>query len=162
MSTVLTIRANEIASLRDTKRQLLRKVADMEAIAHENDIAVAMMHRIALLLIAREFDWRKKTEKILQLGMKAVGAHIYTQHAGELAAAISRLPAGGRADTAPLHDGVKRGALYYHLPLKSGRRIAGLLTLTLKNKQDLLEGDDEFCRRLASLLTSALMADSAR
>lgn len=166
MSAVLTMRANEMASLRDANRRLTRRIAEMEAIVRDNDSTITMMHRIALILVARERGWRERAEKLLQRGMKTAGAHIYAPEpdndGGDIAKKIARLPAGGRADDRALCKEAKKGALYYHLPLKNGRRVAGLLTLTLKHRRDLMEGEDEFCRRLASLLALALIADAAQ
>lgn len=166
-SDVLSIRATEIASLRDKNRRLRRRIAEMESVIRDNDDTVTMMHRLSALLIARESGWRAQAELLLRRGLKAADADIYSlsSAADPLSAKIAKLPAGGRADDSPLRQtaaAMTKGALYYHLPLKSGRRPAGLLTLTLRQKGDLRDGDDEFCRRLAMLLSAAIVADRPR
>lgn len=164
MSAVLNIRATEISSLRDKNRSLHRRLVEMESVIRDNDAMVAMMHRLAVLLIARNDDWRTHAESMLRRGMKTAGAHIYLlqNSTDPLSTKIARIPVGGRADDSPLCDDVIKGALYYHLPLKNGRRAAGLLTLTLRQKRDFREGDDDFCRRLAELLSAALTADKSQ
>lgn len=163
MSAVLNIRATEIASLRDKNRQLRRQIAEMESIIRDNDATVAMLHRLSALLIARESGWRAKAEQMLRRGMKSADARIHLlKSADPLSAKVAKLPAGGRADESPLCKTKTRGALYYHLPLKDGRRSLGLLILTLRQKQDFQDGDDDFCRRLSALLSAALVADGAK
>lgn len=159
-NAVLSIRATEIASLRDKNRQLRRRIAEMESILRENDATVAMMHQLSQLLIVRQRGWCARAETLLRRATKSAGAHIFVlkNAADPLSAKISRLPAGGRADNSPLSAKTTKGALYYHLPLKHGRRPLGLLTLTLRKKSDLQDGDDEFCRRLAVLLSAAIIA----
>ena len=44
--------------------------------------------------------------------------------------------------------------IYYHLPLRSGRKNVGLLTLAMRD--EVRAGDDDFCRRLSALLAAAL------
>lgn len=164
MGAVLTMRATEMASLRDKNRRLNRRLAEMETVIRDNDATVTMMHRLAVLLIVREDGWRARAESLLRRGMKTAGAHIHLlkDSADPLSAKIARLPAGGRADDSPLCEGATKGALYYHLPLKNERRAAGLLTLTLRQKRDFREGEDDFCRRLAALLSAALAGESRK
>ena len=163
-NAVLSMRAAEMASLRDKNRRLRRRLAEMDAVIRDNDATVAMMHRLAVLLVARGGDWRARAELLLRRGMKAADARIdvLDDSADSLSAKVARLPAGGRADDSPLRDGAAKGALYYHLPLKDGRRPVGLLTLTLRQKRDFRDGDDDFCRRLAALLSAALAADESQ
>ena len=164
MGTVLDIRAKEMAHLRDTNRQLQTRLTTLENIVRDNDALVETLHRLSVLLIARADGWRGKAELLLRRGTKASAADIYicssafAEHAG-LVKKIMRLPAGGRADEVPLVGQTATGATYYHLPIKTGRAVTGLLTLSFRQKALLRDGDNHFCLRLAALLSAAINAD---
>ncbi|MGI9307504.1 MAG: hypothetical protein ACR2P5_09445 [Gammaproteobacteria bacterium] len=156
MGVILAMRAKEEV-LRGKNRSSRRETAAREDILRDNDATVAVLHRLSLLLIARKTGWQRQAEILLRRGFKAAECNIAVFGPRDaLAVKASRLPAGGRADDAPLSGAQKKAALYYHLPLKQGRRAAGLLTLAFRQKEHLREGDDIFCRRLAALLAAAL------
>lgn len=175
-NSVLDMRADEMASLREKNRRLRRRLAEAESIACENDAAVAMSHRLALLLITKENGWQKKAEVIVRRGWNASAAHLHlfakpasalSASDKQLAAKLSRMPAGGCQTDSPLLSGKggakadksdKAGkyATYYHLPIKDGRRVLGVLTLSFRKKDAFIkDGADDFCRRIAALLSAA-------
>ena len=158
MGTVLDIRADEMARLRARNRRLREQLNEIESILHDNAEMVDAMHRLSILLIAREKDWITRAESILRRGLGANAAEIHVVRATNktLSAQIARLPVAGRADDAPLRANVGKGALYYHLPIKEGRRVKGLLTLSFRRKTALRSGDDELCRRIGAMLSAAL------
>lgn len=159
MGTVLDIRAAEVSELRGKNRRLRRQLAEIEEIVRDNDAMVLLMHRLALLLIVRAPNWRGEAELLLRRGMKAAGCRIITidgRADARLSSQISRLPAGGQVAEKPLIDTVDSAAVYYHLPLKHGRKVKGAVIFSMRRATHLRPGDDDFCRRLAALLAAVL------
>lgn len=158
MGTVLDIRADEMSKLRDRNRRLRERLTELESILHDNAAMLDAMHRLSILLIAREKDWISRAESILRRGLGANAAEIFIVRATNktLSAQIARLPVAGRADDSPLRAESEKGALYYHLPLKKGKRVKGLLTLSFRRKAALRGDDDELCRRIGAMLSAAL------
>ena len=160
MGAVLDIRATEMAKLRDKNRRLRRQLSEIEEIIHDNDAMVLLMHRLSLLLIGRAKNWQGEAELLLRRGMKAAGCRIIVmadnRAVAQLSGRISRLPAGGRAEQTPLVGTADADAVYYHLPLKQGRKVLGAVIFSMRQATHLRPGDDDFCRRLAALLAAAL------
>ena len=158
MGVVLNIRAQEAEALRGKNRVLRRRLAEREEIIRDNDAMVSILHRLSLLLVARESGWRGRAEELLRRGLKAAecAVIIFDRRHETLAGKASRLPAGGRISETPLQGVASAGALYYHLPLKRGRRAAGLVILKFTPKNRFREGGDDLCRRIAELLAAAL------
>lgn len=153
---VLNIRAVEMSALRRKNRELRRQLSELEGILHDNDSAVTMLHRLALLLIARPAGWRGKCEELLRRGTNSAGCKIIVfgkSHAGLLGKA-AKLPAGGRVDDLPFVK-VVESSVYYHLPVRAGSKTKGVVIFSMK-RAAFREGDDDFCRRIAALLSAAL------
>lgn len=163
MSDVLNIRAKEMASLRDANRRLRRRISDMEATATGNDKMILAMHRLALLLIAREGDaesdgWRVRAGEILRRGFGSAACIVLLADdmTAPARARASKLPAGGASSSSSLSARARKAPLYYHLPLRRGRKTLGAAEFAMRRTDDLREGDDALCRRLAELLAAAL------
>ncbi len=158
MGVVLTIRAQEAESLRGKNRLLRQRLAEREEIIRENDAMISMQHRLALLLLARKTGWRGEAEILLRRGLNAseCGIVVFDRRHESLAAKTVRLPAGGRVSETPLRGAAVAGALYYHLPVKCGRRAVGLVILKFFPKDRFREGGGDLCRRVAELLAAAL------
>ena len=158
MGVVLTLRAQEMETLRGKNRRLRRRLAGLEEIARDNDAMVSMLHKLSLLLVARKSGWREEAELLLRRSLKAADCSIvvFGRRHEPLSAKTARLPAGGRVSETPLRGVAETGALYYHLPLKHGRKAAGLVILKFLPKNRFREGGADLCRRTAELLAAAL------
>ena len=158
MVATLDMQAKQMRQLRRKNEQLKQQLEDIHEITRDNDAMVAMLHRLALLLLAREDDWVTPAQALLKRKLKISECHIMIISDNKsLATQIMRLPMGGRLDKIALCPHITQTAAkhgYYHLPLRRDRRAKGLLTLTLS--QPLKQGADDFCRRLAELLSAAL------
>lgn len=185
MGAIIDIRAADMKALREKNRALRRALADIEGIVRDNDTTVALLHELALLLIARRRDWRQRAEKLLCRGMQATTCQImvFNKTHAALAKATKRLPIGGcslegmllengnlstpavktkkstvakTAKTAKNNKTTKvKTPVYYHLPLRRANKMHGLLILTMRQSA-MRDGDDTLCRRLSALLVAAL------
>ena len=157
----IDLRAREIAKWRKEAQSLMDKLTVLEEIAATNDDLLLTLHRLSLLLIRKKGDWRADGEALLkkQLSVSVCEWRIFGTSDTAAIKVCAALPVGGKAVQTPLLKPKTAIAVksYFYLPIRKGRKTAGVLILAARKKGVFVEdGDYDFTRRLAALLSAVL------